>query len=528
MDIPYKPFTILAIGPFAPVPQGPCHVKIVPVDTPNEALSLLRPVLWVPVPKDLCPEGGVTIQPERIRDISPNGMLETVPYLKDLYDTRVFIDRTDREGTSPGEIAAGVRLKWPGLPLDLSFQARGSKTPPRSKVDDILSMVAMEDSTSSQAPEVQEGGPKAWVAALDKLLSSLITAIFSDGTFRDFEAAWRGIELIAKQGPAGSEKDTRLTVTAASRENLGDVLEELQGVLAEDPPDLILIDIPFDNTSVSVEIMERAAAFAQELLSVAVIEASPGFLGLQSWGGLGRLPYLKNYIEDNAVYAKWNKLRAQQSGDWLAAACNGFLVRPRYGKSDPPRGVFFEEPWPLWISPVWAMGTLSAQGIALSGWPSRFVDSENVRLEGLALNTLEDGNQVSTEAVFTVDRLRQLGEIGLTPLAGVPMKDTAFMPSARSISGGPLPFQVFFSRLTGFLIRLRETTGASIPADDAGSWLKDAIGMFFRRSGGDLPGDLSVNTAAQGPGPGAAFEITLTPPATIIPGGKRITFSFAW
>lgn len=368
----------------------------------------------------------------------------------------------------------------------------------------------------------------AWISAIDSLLASLMAAVFSDVTFRAFEAAWRGIELVTKQGPAGSAKDTRLAAAAASRENLGDVLDELEGLLAGDPPDLILIDMPFDSSASGMELMERVAAFAQGLLAVAVIEAAPGFLGIQSWGELHRLPYLKNYIEDNAVYAKWSKLRMGQSGSWLAAACNGFLVRPRYGKSEPPRGVLFEEPSPLWISPVWALGTLSAQGVALAGWPSRFVDSGSIRLEGLGLNALETGDQASTEAVFTVDRLRQLGEIGLAPLAGVSMRDTAFMPSARSISGGSLPFQMFFSRLTGFLIRLREATGASIPAEDADQWLKEAIGMFFHRIGGGLPGDLSVSTAAQGPGPGAAFEIALTPPAMIVPGGERIKFSFAW
>ncbi|HOW55932.1 MAG TPA: type VI secretion system contractile sheath large subunit [Syntrophorhabdaceae bacterium] len=526
MDIPFKPFTILAVGPFAPVSQGPCQAKVVPVDAPNDALSLLGPALWVPVAKELCPEGGVTIRPERVRDLTPDGLQGSAAYLKDLHNARAFINTSSSGGVPPGEIAAAVRERWPGVPIDLSFQTGAPVRQTRSKVDDILSMVAMGDNATEPAPSAQEGGPASWAAAIDNLIAALMTTIFSDETFRTFEAAWRGVELISKQGPAGPAKDTRLVITAASRETLGDVLDELETTLSADPPDLILIDLPFDSSAAGMELMERAAAFASGLLAVAVIEAAPGFLGLNGWRELGRLPYLKNHIEDNAVYAKWGKLRTGQSGDWLAAACNGFLLRPRYGGSDPPRGVPFEEPSPLWISPVWALGTLSAQAVALSGWPSRFVDSENVRLEGLALNILETGGQASTEVVFSVDRLRQLGEIGLTPLAGAAMKDIAFMPSARSISGGSLPFQMFFSRLTGFLIRLREATGASIPSDDTGFWLKEAIGMFFRRSGGDLPGDLSVSAVT--PGPETIFEIALTPPATIVPGSRRITFNFSW
>lgn len=526
MDIPYKPFTILAIGPFAPVSQGPFQARVVPVDAPNEVLSLLGPALWIPVAKELCPEGGVTIRPERVRDLTPDGLQGSAAYLKDLHDARAFINTSSSGGVPPGEIAAAVRERWPGIPIDLSFQAVVPGRQTRSKVDDILSMVAMGDNVSEPSPSVQEGGPASWAAAIDNLIAALMTTIFSDETFRVFEAAWRGIELISKQGPAGPAKDTRLAVTAASRETLGDVLDELEAALSADPPDLILIDLPFDSSAASMELMERVAAFASGLLAVAVIEAAPGFLGLHGWGELGRLPYLKNHIENNAVYAKWGKLRTGQSGDWLAAVCNSFLVRPRYGRSDPPRDASFEESSPLWISPVWALGTLSAQAVALSGWPSRFADSESLRLEGLALNVLEAGGQASTEVVFSVDRLRQLGEIGLTPLAGAAMKDIAFMPSARNISGGSLPFRMFFSRLTGFLIRLREATGASIPADDSGLWLKEAIGMFFRRSGSDLPGDLSVNAATQDER--LSFEIALIPPATIVPGSRRITFNFSW
>lgn len=526
MDIPFKPFTILAIGPFAPVPRETFRVRMVPVDTPNEALSLLRPELWVPVPRQICPEGGVTIGPGKLRDLTPDGMLESVSYVKDLSDARAFIQRSSSGDTSPSLIVDEVRNRWPHLPLDLSFEAgERKKAPEKSRVDDILSMVAMGTQTAAPAPAAQGGGPTAWVASIDRLLGAVMTAIFSNESFRVFEAAWRGIELVVKQGPAGTAKDTRLFLVNASRENLHDALDQLAQALETDPPDLVLIDMDFDNSALSMELLEKTAAFAEGILAPAAVNASAGFLGLQNWTELPRLPYLSHYIEDNPVYAKWNKLRSLQASDWLIAACNGFLVRPPYGEQAAPRGILFEEPLSPWISPVWALGTLAAQSAGRFGWPSRLTDAENVRLEGLGLHGIEGGGEASTEAVFSVDRLRQFGEIGLAPITGVAMRDVAFMASALTASGGSAAFQLFFSRLTGFLIRLREEHGASVPAGDGGPWLEESLETFFRLSGGHLPGDLSV-TARQAER--LSFEITLTPPAAIVPGSRRITFTFAW
>jgi len=525
MDIPYKPFTILAIGPFAPIPQGPYQVRIIPVDTPNEALRLLQPALWVPVPKEICPEGGVTVSPEKIRDFTPDGMLESVGYARDLSDAQTFIRKSASGGTSPGAIADEVRGRWPHLPLDLSFQAQPTKPAARNRVDDILSMVATGAQSAAPAVGALEGGPAAWSAAIDALLGELLTAVFSDGAFRAFEAAWRGIEVVAKQGPAGGAKETHLSLVNASRENLADTFDQLAKALEMDPPDLVLIDIPFDNSPVSMELLEAAAAFAEGIIAPTVVTASAGFLGLSDWTELDRLPYLRHHVEDNPIYAKWNKLRSLSEANWLVAACNGFLVRSPYGRQSAPRGVSFEEASLPWISPVWALGTLAAQSAASFGWPSRLSDGENIRLEGLGLHAFEGGDQASTEAVFSVDRLRQFGEIGLAPVAGVAMRDIAFMASALTVSGESLAFALFFSRITGFLIRLREEYGTSM-SDEGEASIGQALETFFRRLGGRLPGDLSVKGSVEGGRP--SFEISLTPPAAIVPASRRITFTFAW
>jgi len=523
MDIPFKPFTILAIGPFSPLPRDGYRARIVSVDTPGDALSILRPALWVSLPKEICPEGGVTIRPERLKDLSPDGMLATLPYLRDLSDARTFIRKSASGGVSPFQLADEVRSRWPGIPIELSVPAEVPKPRERNRVDDILSMVATDGGTA--APEAErQGGPAAWVGAIDGLLAAIMRAVFSDADFRTFEATWRGIEFLAKQGPAGAAKDTRLSLVSASRENLVEALSALAGDLGADPPELVLIDMAFDSSPASIELLEAVSTFADSVLAPTVVCMDPGFLDLGEWSEIDRLAYLAHHIEDNPVYAKWNKLRSGPKANWLVAACNGFLARPRHAGESAARDVAFEEASPLWISPVWAVGTLAAQSAAHIGWPTLLTDGDAARLKGLALHPSRQGVPASTEAVFSVDRLRQFGEIGLCPVAGVAMKDVAFVPGARTVSGEPLAFQLFFSRLTGFLIRLREEHGSSLP-DGAAPWLEEAMETFFRLSGGHVPGDLSVREL-QGERP--SFMIAFTPPAAVIPGGRGIAFTFAW
>lgn len=519
-----KPYTIIVIGPAAPLPREGFQTKIIPVSSANDALCLLRPMLWIPVAPELCPGGGIPLAPERMKDLTPDGIVQSVKYLKDLDAARDFIRRT---GAEPAHIAQAIREKWPGLPLDLSYQEGPAEKTPESRVDDILSMVAMGGAQSSPVTGNDANSPKAWALAIDKLLSDIITIIFSNQAFRDLERTWRGIDLIVRQGPAGESKATRLAIVNAAFENLPEVLSDLGARWENDPPDLVIIEHPFDNSPVSMEGISGAASFAENLLVPTIIDISARFLGIGDWEGIAHLPYLSHHIEDNPIYAGWTRLRSLPECNWLCGACNPFLVRSAYRKEDPGQSISFDEPDLLYISPVFAVATLAAQSVSACGWPSRLTDNANVCLEGLGLHSSGGGTtQASTEIIFSVDRLRQAGEIGLTPLEGALMRDIAFLPEARVVSGEPLAFQMLFSRLTGFLIRLREEYGGSIATEDAASKLAEALDMFFRLSGGHIPSDLSVqeNDGNQN----RSFGIEFTPPAAIIAGSRRVSFTFSW
>jgi hypothetical protein len=529
MNVPEMPFTILALAPFMPVPEPPGFPSgnrgayVVPVETVNDALRTLAPSFRLTVPKELCPEGSVTYCPARVRDLSPDGMVECVPYLKSLNDARGFIEKGIAQGVSALDLADGLKGQWPYLPLDLSFEPAVPQTERDTVLDDIFSMVATKG--PQRAAPMAGAGPMEWKRQIDGLLARLLESLYGNESFRVFEAAWRGLETIMKKGPAGGSHTTHVAIVPVSVGDLASTLDAIAERSASEPPGLVLVDLPFDNSIVSIDLLEKVALFAQDVLTPVVAWMTPRFLNLESWRDLHRLPYLKTHLE-NAAYAKWKKLCSGPGGQWLAIACNRFLARSPYGEEPQPQTLVFRENAVPWVSPVWAVGALAAQSTERYGWPSRFTDTENIRLDDLGLIPYEGEGRASTEAVIPVDRIRQFGEIGITVLSGTAMKDLAFVSSAKTVSGESLPFQIFFSRLVGALIRLRELTGMDAGMDDAELRLKEALSVFFRQTGGDPPPDLSVQFLETNDG--WTVKIGFTPPRSALPGSGRFVFDFSW
>lgn len=525
------PYTILALGPFSPVPETGSSVPVISVETPTlqEAFRQLSPRLWVPAPADICPPGGLTLQPDSLKDITPDGLIRTTPYLKDLYDAGEFIAKGHTGGADPGDIAAQVQSSWPHLPLDLSIPTASAQPAVRrgSAIDDILSMVAMPGGEPPGRPR-STGGPAGWKRKVDDLLSANITCIFKNEEFRDFEAAWRGVECLCRRGGVQEEGGkVALKIVPVSAATLPATMESLAVALAADTPDLILIDQPLDNSPGGVETLERIAAFAATLLTPAAAWITPAFFHLGNWRELHRLPYLKNHLDD-AVYAKWRKLREQPSGQWLALTCNRFLTRAPYGENNRPRSVAFAETEPLWISPVWALGTLAAQSINQFGWPSRLTDYMHARLKDLAVSVRDDETAAATETIFPDDRIRQFVEIGITPLAGAPGQDTAFMPKTAVASGASLLSQMFFARIIGFLIRLREDYEENGEGAEPVRFVMEALTAFFEATGQEGPDDLWVTAGPREEEATLPLEIAFTPPRAVSPDSRKLAFTFSW
>ena len=239
------------------------------------------------------------------------------------------------------------------------------------------------------------------------------------------------------------------------------------------------------------------------------------------------MAYLKHHLED-AAYAKWRKLADLPGAHWLTVTCNRFLYRAPYGPENRPKSVSFEERVPLWLSPVWALGTLAAQSTIAFGWPSRFTDYANVALRDLPLAREAGDGPSAAEMLVSEDRLVEFLDAGMTPLLGPLRKDTAFMPKETTVAGSSLKYQLFVSAVLGFLFWCKDHMNEALGQGDLAANVKAAFVLHWEKTGRAAPEDLEVAAGTPGPDGAVPLSISLTPPGSILPGAQKLDFSFNW
>lgn len=524
MQIPFLPFKILALAPFGPAAQTGANPRPIPVDlaTIDEAFQAVSPRFHLPVDRELCPEAGLTLEFKSLKDFKPDRLIQNNEYLHQVAEAGRYAGEARSKGVSARDAVEHIRQAWPAVPVDPAALPAESEAKAASRVDDILSLVAMPGGGGGDAR-----GTASLTGQLDSLLSSLLEAVYNNEEFRKYEAAWRGLEVLLKQAPIKEGGPVKVAIASVHPDTLAETLDALIADLALDLPGLVLIDAPMDSGVRSTELTQAAADFADNLLAPTAVWVSADFFHIAHWRDLGKVSYLKHHLED-ASYAKWRKLAEQPGGNWLTAVCNRFVVRAPYGGDNKPKTASFEEIGPLWIAPVWALGTLVAQSVLECGWPSRLTDYVNVALHDLpVIDRPGDGPGV-VEMDLSEDRLMEFVEIGLTPLYGPVRKDRAFMPKEVTLAGGSLKYQLFTARILAFLFWCKDNLDEAVRVGDLALNVQSAIAMFWERTGHPAPADLDVRAGeAEGGGP-IPLNISMTPPAAVLPGGHKLELGFAW
>ncbi len=526
MKIPAHPFRILALAPLAPRSQagGPSRLLTVDLSSLDEALAELGPRLSVEVPRDLCPSGWLTIEISALADFKPSALLAKEAYLSQLAEAGRFIDQA-AAGLSAADVFEQLMAKWPALPLRAP-QGASAKEPASSAadpVDAIMAAVAMPGESGSVSRPAESKGLRAQV---NRLLSALLAHLFADPAFRTHLSAWRGVETLLKQGGVKEGQGIELLLANTDLDSLEQVLADLP-LAVDELPSLMLVDLPFDASPRSLELMEKMADFAGSQLLPCACWITPGFFHLRNWEEIEKLPYLKHFLEDPA-YAKWRGLAEQPAGQWLLVAANRFAYRPAFGPDNPPRKVpAFDEDQALWLSPVWAIGALSAQSVGQFGWPSRLTDYTQVRLRDLPLLGTE-GRSASTEMLLSEDRILSFADAGLCALVGPMRKDFAFLPKDTTVAGGSFAFQMFTARLLNFLFRCQAELGEELKKGDLGAQLKAVLEHYWEKTGHKAPEDMEIEAGAAEADQSIPLRISLTPPRAVLPTQQRLEFTLSW
>ena len=528
MQIPKIPFTICALAPLCPGQKPESRTDPVMIDlySLNDVMEKLAPSLYIPVSREHCPSGGLTLQFSGIKDFKPERIISNNEYLKSLDDIGQYIVGALDRGSSSTDIAGKIKTDWPQASLIIDMNDVDTSMPKereKTAIDDILSMVATAASSRPSSP----AGPRRWKARCDDVISSILETIFDTADFKTCEAAWRGIEILLRQGAIKEGSGLRLQVVPVSPDGLEQALEQLAVDCATDPPNLFLIDIPLDNTPRSTGLMEKIVSMADTLMSPTAFWITPGFFHLGTWRELHRVPYIKHHLDD-AAYAKWRKLSDMPGSEWVTITCNRFLARAPYGHNDPSTRWSFREKQPPWVSPVWALGTLLCGSINHFGWPTRFTDYPTVTLTDLGLADIGTDSPTCTEMILPHDRIAEFATVGIMPLQSAGGSDRAFISKETSVGGASFKYQLFIDRILAFLWWCRNNLDTEITKGSIEANLTTAFELFWQNSGQPTPDDLTVNAGTMEDDELIPITIRMTAPRSILPDGNTLELTYHW
>ncbi len=522
MQNPRIPFKILALAPYLPPDQNIRLNKPLSVDNLNldQVIDGLKPTFTVSLPGDLYPEENLEIKIRKMKDFHPDGLMQNNPALRNIRKARNYLEDAKRKGWSPAEITAHLK-KWQNLPpIQIETETKKPASSSGDPVGSILSMVDLPDSPSGIPSQPRDAGSQ-----LDLQLSNILRNIFSNTTFRALESAWRGLKLLLQE--VKKHDAPRVEIFPVYSDTLEETLDGLTAEMIEATPSLILIDLPFDSSPRSLDLMARIAQFSETLLVPSIIWIRPGFFHLDSWRGLKNLAYLPHFLEE-PPYGKWQSLKKKSYAKWLAATCNCFVIRYPYGNDNKPRLVQFEEQRPLWASPVWALGCLIAQSFTRTGWPTRFTEWQKIRLEDLPLNTEDPDHPLPLETHLNRERIDQFIRSGIIPLATMLDKDIAFVPAAPAVGRATLSSQLFVSRITRLILWCRDHFQKDLAGAELEAALQRTFALFWEASGHVNPENFSVETGEPQTNGRIPLRIQLEPSPQILSPGEKVELDFFW
>jgi len=521
MKIPSVPFKVLALGPFTPQEKAPLHQDPIRIDPTclDQAMEKLNLSVSVSLSPDLCRWDRFPLRIGRFRDFDPDRLIENDPSLKNLLEARKFVEEAKVRGLSEEEIYGRLK-EWRDLPMEIRFDRKQTRERISSPVDNILEMVAIPGEDSASLP-----GGQPFATQIDLMLQYIMKSIFSDPDFRVLESTWQGLQFLMKQKEA--EEEITFEFVPVSLDLLEETLNHLLPCLIEDLPSLILLDLPFDQSPRSLDLLEKVALFSETLLTPCLCWITPKFLYLNQWEELGRLPFLPHYFDEPA-FAKWRRLKGLPSAKWLVLTCNRFLVRYPYGPDHRPKWVRFDESEFLWVSPVWAAGSLILQSLRQTGWPTRFTEWQNMRLGDLALHRVDANRSIPTETNFSDERIGQFIRGGIIPLVSPLNKDFAFIPKETTSGGSPLAYQLFLSRITHFLFWCKDHFEKDLDPGLLEQDLKKAFSLFWERSGAHTPQALEISVNRQKSGQPIVVKMVVEPSRQMLPSQEKVEFELSW
>lgn len=560
----------------ASAPEAAIRVTL---DRFDDLFAKLRPRIAIQVPSVLA-EGRqvrVDLAPTSMKSFRPDGLCAELPLLRSLLDGRLVLDRL-REGAITAEQArAELERLWSGSPfarevLGLIGSGAGPAPAPspaasaEASVSSIFDLVDMGGGASAPAPapspapaasvaapaiskfssliaNVARSGrsgsgpvqPAQAIAHVERALGTQIGAILQHPEVRRLERGYRGLRFLIER--AGSHSSVRFDVLSRPASESAEALAALASSATEAPVSFAIVDLDIDGSAAAFNRLGDLAQVAEDHTLPVLVNGTSRLLGLDDLHGVEKLDN-KAALFQAPHQAPWRSAAAKPSLRWVSIAMNGLLGRLPYdkGTSRVREAVIRElsandggEDGKVWLSPVWALGTLAVASFRETGWPCRIVGPRAGIVGDLPVyQREEDDTAIPTEAFVTTDSQKQLAKSGVLFLAAAQNSDAIYVLTAPTAYVTPekrtydsdstepelrldrvqLGDQLFVARLVQFLRALAGKLPAQTPPSEAQAFFEGSLHALFEDA---PPSGPELIVRATGDSHGTSVALTLRP-----------------
>lgn len=412
-------------------------------DDVDDAIAELAPAIPVSLGDASNP---LMIHPRSIDDFHPDRLIEHVEALRALAAVGASItDRAPAPRAAPPPRAAAPTeglLSGAGL-LDqilgadpAPVQARPATAPPR---DDLSEFIAR--AVQPHVVPAEQADATAVKAKIDETRQAMLRVILHDRAFRDVEAAWRGVEFIARR--IDTSEDIELRIADMDQAALIAAIANPAALARALGESVSLVLGLYSFGLADVATLTQVTALAQSMRAPWIVGGSADVIGAARFADNGDPD---DWSTDVAL--AWDELRRRPEAQWLGIAAPRFLLRVPYGKSgEPCERLAFDEfaDWPdheslLWGSPSILCGTIIGEGAESGEVPSQGT------VDGLPMFVgRRDGAPEAipcAEVLLTQRAVAHCLDLGVTPLAAQKDGDAIRLPRLQSVAKPPAPLAI--------------------------------------------------------------------------------------
>ncbi|PKM46551.1 MAG: type VI secretion system contractile sheath large subunit [Gammaproteobacteria bacterium HGW-Gammaproteobacteria-1] len=406
------------------------------------------------------------------------------------------------------------------------------------------------------------------IAAIDRALSSQLSAIMRNEKFQQLEGSWRGLHHLISNSETSSQlkirmlniskkeltRDLEKAVEFDQSQTFKKIYESEFGIAGGEPFSAIIGDYEFSAHPDDVDLLSNMSNIAAAGFCPFITASAPQMFGFESFTELSKPRDLEKIFE-SAEYIKWRSFRDSEDSRFVVLTMPRVLARLPYGAETKPIEAFNFEEGNIdsygrqlershddycWMNASYAMGAVLTRAFAEYGWCTSIRGAEGGgKVEGLPSHVFasDDGDmdqKCPTEIGITDRREAELSKLGFLPLCHYKNTDYAVFfgaqttqkpkkfddpnATANSEISARLPYLMATSRIAHFLkVMARDKVGSFMEASDAEEWLNRWISNYVNSSPG-----ASADMKARYPLAEAAIQVKE------VPGQPGVYSAIAW